>query len=121
VEGYWPITNVPLLAGKTCFNSTQVYPNTERWEPVDPDGQFEDVYNRFCHVSLDLVETETSFELPYEDYMHVDLSVDDLKTYGIQYLVTTKAYTTLRDCTFSLMGTADEWNVYRITYTDATP
>jgi len=121
VEGYWPITNVPLLAGKTSFNSTQVYPNTEKWEPVDPDGQFEDVYNRFCHVSLDLVETETSFELPYEDYMHVDLSVDDLKTYGIQYLVTTKAYTTLHDCTFTLVGAADEWNVYRITYTNATP
>jgi len=121
VEGYWPITNVPLLAGKTCFNSTQVYPNTERWKPVDPTGQYEDVYNRFCHVSLDLVETETSFELPYEDYIHVDLSVDDLKTYGIQYLVTTKVYSTLRNCTFTLVGMADEWNVYRITYTDATP
>ncbi len=120
VEGEWPITNVPLLAGKSCFDSTQVYPNTEIWKAVDPTGQYADVYNRFCHISLDLVEQKTSFTLCHTDYMHIDLCIDDLKTYGIQYLITTKEYTALHDCTFTLVGVADEWNVYQITYA-ATP
>ncbi len=120
VEGNWPITNAPLLAGKSCFDSTQVYPNTERWKAVDPTGQYEDVYNRFCHMSVNLVEHETSFTLRNTDNMYIDLCIDDLETYGIQYLITTKEYTALHDCTFTLVGTADEWNVYDITYA-ATP
>ena len=121
VEDRWTMTNVPLLAGKTCFDSTQVYPNTERWKAVDPTGQYVDVYNRFCHMSLELVESETCFTLRYTDYIHLDLSIDDLDTYGIHYLVTTKNYTTYHNCKFTLIGVADEWNVYQISYTDATP
>jgi hypothetical protein len=121
VEGSRFFTNTPLLAGKTCFNSTQVYPNTEKWEAVDPTGRYKDIYNRFCHISLNLIENKTRFQLMSTDFISIDFCMDDLETYGIHYLITTKDYSVYHNCNFTLVGVADEWNVYQITYTDATP
>lgn len=121
VEGNWPLTNAPLLAGKKCFDSTQVYPDTEKWKAVDPAGQYEDVYNRFCQISLNLVEGETRFTLQQTDLISIDFCMDDLETYGIRYLVTTKEYSSYHNCHFTLVGAADEWNVYQITYAEPDP
>ena len=116
VEGNWPLTNAPLLAGKTCFDSTQVYPNPEKWEAVDPTSQYKDIYNRFCHISLNLVENKTSFQLHQGDQISIDFCMDDLETYDIHYLVTTKSYSIYKNMNFKLVGVADEWNVYQITF-----
>lgn len=118
VEGFWPLTNAPLLAGKKCFDSTQVYPNTMKWEAVDPKGQYKDVYNRFCHISLNLVENETCFILQQADLINIDFCLDDLETYGIHYLITQKEYSVYKNYHFTIIGVADEWNVYKITYTE---
>jgi hypothetical protein len=119
VEGNWPLTNVPLLAGKNCFDSTQVYPDPEKWRTVDPSGQYETIYNRFSHISLNLITDQTRFRLQSGDLIVVDFCVDDLKVYNIRYLMTQKDYSSLSGYKFALVGVADDWNVYQITYPTA--
>lgn len=121
LEGDWPLTDAPLLAGKTCFDSTQVYPNTEKWKAVDATGQYEDIYNRFCHISLNLVDSETRFLLQQTNHIRIDFCMDDLKTYGIRYLITTKEYSSSHNSHFTLVGTANEWHIYQITYDEPKP
>ena len=93
VEGEFPMMNAPLLAGKRCYNSTTAYPNTGKWAVLDPDGAYEDVYNRFCHVATELCHEGTSFELIQTDYIKLNLSFSDLRTLNIDYLITAKDYT----------------------------
>lgn len=121
VEGNWPVTNAPLLAGKACLDSTQAYPDPDKWEAVDPAGQYADVYNRFCHISLNLVEQETSFTKQKEDLISINFCINDLEKYDISYLITTKEYSVCSSCQFTFVCAADEWNVYRVTYPAETP
>ena len=116
VEGNWPYTNVPLLAGKTCLDSTQVYPNPEKWEPVDPTAQYSNIYNRFCHLSLNLITEPTSFELLVADHVMIHFCIDDLAKYQVHYLLSQKDYSDLEGYKFTLLSTADDWHVYQITY-----
>jgi hypothetical protein len=119
VEGDWPYTNVPLLAGKTCLDSTQVYPNPEKWEPVDPTGQYNNIYNRFCHMSLKLITEPTCFHLRSADHVMIHFCIDDLAKYQVHYLLSQKDYSTLDGYQFTLLGTSGGWKVYQISYPDA--
>lgn len=119
VEGNWPYTNVPLLAGKTCLDSTQVYPNPEKWKAIDPTGQYHNIYNRFCHLSLNLITEPTSFALRAEDWVEIHFCIDDLAKYQVHYLLSQKDYSDLEGYKFTLLGTADDWHVYQITYPPA--
>ena len=89
VEGFYPLTNVPLLAGKHCINTDQPYADMTRWAAVDPDGKYQDVYNRLCHVCLDLAEPgeETDFQ-EGGNYIFLRLTRDDLAALGVKYLIT---------------------------------
>ena len=110
--------NAPLLAGKRCYNSTTVYPNPEKWAVLDPTGEYEDVYNRFCHVATELCQEATSFELIQTDYIKLNLSFSDLRTLNIEYLITANDYTDSRfdGMRLDLVTCTNQYNVYQIIY-----
>ena len=87
----YPATNIPAMAGADCFNTTQTYPQRERWVQLDEAGAFEEVYNRYCHISSTL-GTETSLQLISTDCVSVTLSPEDFKSLKIRYLVSTNAF-----------------------------
>lgn len=116
VEGAYPQTNIPLLAGKKCFTATQVYPDVERWKVIDPDGEYEDIYNRFCHIAFNITWEDTFFTLRYADSIQLDLALGDMEKFGIDYLLTQKQYGEYEACAFELISTVDGWNIYKVTY-----
>ena len=90
-EGY-PVTNVLLLAGKDCVNSDQPYADMERWKPVDPDGKYRDVYNRLCHIIIDVAEDGEETEFREErNHIYLRLTREDLAKLGVNYLITRRA------------------------------
>lgn len=82
----YPGTNIPAMAGADCFNTTQTYPQKERWTMLDESGEYEDFYNRYCHIGATL-GSETSFELLNTDYVNVTLSPEKFKELKIKYVV----------------------------------
>ena len=92
LEGGYPVTEVPLLAGKRCINTDQPYADLDRWAPVDPDRKFEDAYNRLCHVAVTLAEPgeETYFE-EGGNAIEVRLTREDLAKLGVNYLITPRS------------------------------
>lgn len=82
----YPVTNVPAMAGADCFNTTQTYPQNERWAGLDETGAYEDIYNRYCHIRASL-GGETSLQLIGTDYVDVTFSAEDLKQLNIKYIV----------------------------------
>lgn len=109
VEGGILDGNIPLIAGKKCFNSTQVYPNVERWKELDIDGTYENVYNRYFNNVLEITNDETSFELISFHHVKISLNEDDAKKLGIKYLLTKNT----KD-EYPLINEADGWKLYEV-------
>lgn len=90
VEGAgYPLFNFPIMYGAPTINSTNVYPNMDRWKLLDPDGQYEEIYNRYAHIVIDLVEDEEArFELLVQDSFKLYLPVNKLKDLDVKYIFT---------------------------------
>lgn len=84
-------TNIPAMAGADCLNTTQTYPQKTRWEMLDKEGEYEDIYNRYCHIRASL-GSKTMLELVSTDYVEVILSPEDLKKLNIRYIVSTNDF-----------------------------
>ena len=91
VDMAYPATNIPAMAGADCLNTTQTYPQKTRWEMLDPEGEYEDIYNRYCHIRVSL-GSKTMLELVSTDYVEVTLSLEDLKKLNIRYIVSTNDF-----------------------------
>lgn len=90
VEGAgYPLFNFPIMYGASTINSTNVYPNLDRWKLLDPDGQYEEIYNRYAHITIELVnEEEARFELIVQDAFKLYLPVNKLKDLDVKYIFT---------------------------------
>ena len=91
VDMAYPATNIPAMAGADCLNTTQTYPQKTRWETLDQEGEYEDIYNRYCHIRASL-GSKTMLELVSTDYVEVTLSPEDLKKLNIRYIVSTNDF-----------------------------
>ena len=78
-----------IAAGAHTITSVNTYPDFEKWEKIDPDHKFEDVYNRYAHMNVNLSANESSkFErVPRrEDIISLTLNVNDLEKLNVTYI-----------------------------------
>ena len=120
VEHSYPVTNIPIMVGAPTINSTNVYPDIDRWHLLDPDGQYEDVYNRYAHIEISLTEEDTAFELLNPDLFFINLNYGDLSKLNVKYILTSKDYDHFENVHFRLTKKAEsgEFRIYEVTYTE---
>ena len=82
--------NYVLSNGGKVINSTNIYPNLELWNKLDKNNQYKDIYNRYAHIKINLVEEETSFSLVQSDYIEVNINYSDLDNLNINYIIIDK-------------------------------
>ena len=85
------VSNFLISNGAPTVNSCNIIPAAERWKQIDPNGVFEEVYNRYAHIMVCFGE-ETKFELLSPDLFQVQLSFQDLQTLGVRYICTPVGY-----------------------------
>ena len=79
------ITGQYLVAnGVKTLNGVHMYPNFEWLKELDPEGKYDEVYNRFAHIHIALGE-ETSFSLLAPDSYLATLTYEDFKKLGVKY------------------------------------
>jgi hypothetical protein len=84
----WVVINLPIMAGAPTINSTNVYPAMERWETLDPEGLYSEVYNRYAHMLVDIQnDAPTWFELYGPDAPIAHIYIEDLKTLEVSYIL----------------------------------
>lgn len=115
-----PIINIPIMAGAPTINSTNVYPDLERWKLLDPDQHSEKIYNRYAHISINLLDenSETSFVLTSPDSVTVKLNVEDMELLDVGYIFTTRIldeFTTDKVILAELIA-ADGYYIYQVNY-----
>ncbi|MCI7768238.1 MAG: hypothetical protein MSJ26_09730 [Oscillospiraceae bacterium] len=72
--------------GAPCITSVNYMPNFQLWNTLDKDGAYNDIYNRYCHVSMIFTDEPTSFDLIGADLIRVNLSYEDMDDAQIKYL-----------------------------------
>ena len=98
-EGKWiveeigyPVINLPMIVGASTINTTNVYPDLERWYKLDENKQYEDIYNRYAHITTSIHKdvNEDKFELLNPDVIKVNLTIEDLKNLEVKYILTSR-------------------------------
>lgn len=82
------ITGQYLVAnGVNTLNGVHTYPNFKWLNTVDPEGKYNEVYNRFAHIHIALGE-KTEFNLLAADSYVATLTYEDLKKLEVKYYYT---------------------------------
>ena len=105
-----------LASGIRAIDSVALYPDLNTWRKVDPQGNYEQAYNRYAHITMELTEEETSFESNHPDALLVRINADDVPKLGIDYWLTKQdlsSYNTDR-VTFVKAGSSGSWNVFKV-------
>ena len=122
--GVW-IANTPFISnflianGAPTISSTQIIPNTAKWEIVDSTGDYRYIYNRYAHIFVRIVNEESSFELTHTDGFLLNLGVKDMYSLRIKYLAldpTAVLPSAEWDGSFELVFYADHIRIYRVNY-----
>ncbi len=84
------VENIPIMAGAKTINSTNTYPNLELWRSLDKDGKYEEIYNRFAHIHIDIKPGDTEFILNNPDDFTVKVNREGLSTLNASYILCDK-------------------------------
>ena len=91
----------------------------EKWEKLDVNNQYSDVYNRYAHIIIDIQNTnDTTFELLNPDRFTVHINVNDLEKLNITYVSTDQNLEkfTNNNVTFKKICHIDDYKIYKISY-----
>lgn len=89
-----------VSAGARCVNSTNTYPVLERWKSVDTTLEFEDIYNRYAHITIDVTtEANCSFASSFPDTFTAALNAEHLGEMGVEYFISTQG--NLDECSYA--------------------
>lgn len=126
-EGIWlaeaigfPGPNYLTMAGVSTINSTHAYPNLEFCRKLDPEGKYEDIYNRYAHIYIEIVEKEApeKFVLVAPDTYRIYITADELKTMNIKYIFTVRIMENYENenVSFDLLYDVDTYRIYKVNY-----
>jgi len=103
-----------IISGAPTLNSTNKYPNIELWSILDPEGQYEEVYNRYAHVTVELTDGDTTFELWHPDHFVVRISYGDLEKVDIRFIHTRYPLESNEIVTFTLLYNEGLSRIYSV-------
>lgn len=87
------IMGLAVSCGAPTINFVNTYPNLKLWHKLDASHKYENVYNRYAHVSVQFTQSETSFsivkinETRIEDSIILHLSYKDIQKINVKYLL----------------------------------
>lgn len=114
------ITGQYVMAnGANVLNGVNTYPNFKWLTLLDPERKYNDIYNRYAHISIKLGD-KTEFVLLTDDSYLVNLTYEDLKKIGIKYYYTNEKLTDSILNQFSLEEKYSNYDnnqyIYKINY-----
>lgn len=112
-------TDYIITVGAKTINSVNTYPDLDKWQKLDADNHYSDVYNRYAHIKVNIQNNNsTSFELVQPDVFSVNINVNDLEKLNITYIATNQNLEkfTNNDVSFDKINQIKGYKIYRISY-----
>ena len=85
ISGPYQLANLAVANGIHTLNALEVTPDIATWKKLDPNGQWEEIYNRYAFVSVNVVEQESAdvFTLVAPDSFTVHVTPEQLRKLGV--------------------------------------
>ena len=118
-QSLWLCTNdvhcgYVLANGARVKNSNNYYPDLDWFRMLDQSGSYEEVYNRYCHISVELTEEESSFVLCSADTILLRMNYQDLLRSGIDYIFTEEEYENTAGVGFDCVYQNGDLKIYHV-------
>jgi hypothetical protein len=118
--GSFILPSYAVACGAPVINATNIYPNLELWHQLDPNRQYEEVYNRYAHTNLIFTDEKSSMVLNYPDNFTLNLSYDDIPVTGAKYILSLQDLSQLdisnSNIIFELIYMENSCYIYKILY-----
>jgi len=75
-----------VACGAPTINSVNNIPNYALWEILDPQGKFNNSYNRYAHMIIKLTADPTTVTLDSADMITLSLSYKDMDKIKVKYV-----------------------------------
>ena len=111
------MANFVMANGGRVLNGTNFLPDWNKWEILDPDAKYEEVWNRYLNQSVTMTSDDTSVELAAMDAALWKLNPEDMLKLGVRYVLSTTEITEYTDSygiDTSLVFEQDGYKVYAI-------
>lgn len=82
--------DLAATSGAAVINTCNVYPNLDLWRTFDPEGTFDEIYNRYAHISIWITEDKTHFGDAGFDSFTLYLNPNDVPLLKVNYLVSSQ-------------------------------
>lgn len=77
-----------IANGAKMLNAVNFYPDYGKWEKIDPERVYDEVYNRYAHMNVGVTNGETEFNLTSQaDMIELKISCSDLDKWSVKYLL----------------------------------
>ena len=121
-EGYnYPINNFIAISGVKTINVTNTYPDLEKWYLIDKEKKYEDVYNRYAHIKINIIEEDMNndkFILLGPDNIEINLTIEDIKKLNVKYIFTSNDLLKYNNNNFNIekIYKYKEYCIYKLFY-----
>ena len=116
VEGVgYPYNNLLIMEGARTINSTNVYPDFERWQSIDDGDDDSGVYNRYAHIHMVYDNNpEDEFTLTFPDNYTVSVSDEELQQLGVDYIFSNRQFD--ESGLFQMIYSDGGFYIYRVSF-----
>ena len=102
-----------IANGFRCLNGIQQVGNPSLWRTIDPEDEYQSIWNRYSHVLLNTRgDSEPTFELLRGDVFEAYCNKSDLDALGIDYLIWSGSK--LREPWFEYLGRVRRHFIYKV-------
>ena len=123
VDSYgFPVPNYIVANGARTINSTNYYPNEDMLYTLIGDEkekeEIKEIYNRYAHISIDLIKDETHLELLGADHFKIYLNYKQLKDLNVTYILSSRDLEGFSDDSINLekIYSENSMNIYKVSY-----
>lgn len=114
----WVLSGFTISCGAPTINSCNYYPNINLWNDLELYKEYEDTFNRFAYMNVELTESNSIVELNQADLITLKLSYLDLKKIDVKYILSLKHLDDVEGVKFNEYYYEDNCYIYEVNYTE---
>lgn len=99
------------MFGAKSIDGVRFYPDKDLMSVIDRDNHFENIWNRYSHLSYTLTNDETTMTNPAPDSTRINLNIALLKDLNISYILTKRNLTEEFGSQFQLLYSDSDGNL----------
>ncbi|MBR0383197.1 MAG: hypothetical protein IJH61_00720, partial [Eubacteriaceae bacterium] len=113
------LDNYPMMAGAATINTTNTYPNMDRWRGITSDPAHEEIFNRYAHIAIEINrDVDFYVVLPNPDSIIIKMNPSYLKRLKVTKILSGRDLTAMSTPSVAIKKITEDsgYYIYDVTY-----